>query len=331
MINHIESIIKSVVQLPNPNSKGWHPILCKVCNDKGRKGPRAAFIFSDGGCSYNCFNCGIAASYHPKDVEFSKDMLKIFKAYGIPDVDIQSALYYGKQTNQQLTTKISHIYPTTIPLPMDFYPLVDDPEDDWCQYTIEYLSNRNIDWTTYPFYCVKPTANKKWYGRLIIPTFYEDNLIFYQGRDLTDMHVKKYLNPPVVRDCILYGYHNLLNNISDPIYVLEGWFDAFQINGVAIYGNKMTAQQIQWLNKTNRIKVIIPDRFGDGHILANQAIQLGWSVSTPFVDTDVKDVNEGIVRYGLLYVMRSIVDNISEGTQAQIRINLYCKRENTHG
>lgn len=326
MINHIETIIQNNLSLGRPNSKGWHPILCKVCNDHGKKGPRAAFIFHDGGCSYNCFNCGISASYFPSDQEMSDKMVSIFRAFGIPDIDWQTVIFKNLGVEgQSKHTLPPNIIPTTIQLPECFYRLTDDKNDEWCQYSIEYLTHRQIDWTTYPFFCVKPSKFKNWYGRLIIPITYNDNIIFYQGRDLTDMHVKKYLNPPVARDNILYGYHNIQTKIDEPLFVTEGWFDAHLLNGIAIFGNKMTAQQIQWLNKTDRRKVIIPDRYGDGYLLAKQALQLGWSVSFLDINDQCKDINESCIKNGLLYTLRTIHDNICDGVQAQVLINSYCK------
>ncbi len=322
----METVIQTNLILDKPNSKGWYPILCKVCHDHGKKGKRAAFIFTGGGCSYNCFNCGTAGSYSPSDPEMSDSMIDILRAFGIPDIDWQTIVFNNigtDTTSPQIV--ISNIIPETIKLPDYFYPLTDDKDDDWCQGSIDYLTDRQIDWTSYPFYCVKLSKQLKWFGRLIIPIFYNDNLVFFQGRDLTSLHVKKYINPSVVRDNIIFGYHNILQNTDAPLYIMEGWFDAYQLNGVAIFGNKMTTQQIQWLNKTNRQKVIIPDKYGDGHLLAKQALSLGWSLSLPDIG-NCKDINEAVCTYGLLYTMQTINDNIVEDYIAQIRLNLYCKK-----
>jgi hypothetical protein len=219
--------------------------------------------------------------------------------------------------------------PSIIQLQPFFYPLVDDPEDDWCQYSIEYLTSRGIDWQSYPFYCVKRNNhpdNSRWYGRLIIPIYKDNKLIFYQGRDLTDMHQKKYLSATAARDTIMYGYDKLLLHTSDPLYVVEGFFDAFALNGVAVFGNKLTPQQIYWLNRSTRTKVVIPDRVGDGFLLAEQAIELRWKVSSLDRGDHCKDVNDSIVENGLLYTMKTIVDNTTEGAVATMLTNMYCKR-----
>jgi hypothetical protein len=142
---------------------------------------------------------------------------------------------------------------------------------------------------------------------------------------LTGLHIKKYLNPDVPRDNILSNFDAIFAKTSDPIYIVEGWFDAFHLNGVAVFSNKMSANQVKWLNQSHRPKVVIPDRFGDGYVLADQALALGWSVSTPFMDSDVKDVNEGIMKYGELYTLHAIREHTYSDFEAQVRIGMYCE------
>lgn len=327
----LPEIIRQHIQLPSTtNARGWYPILCNVCNDHGRKGPRAGFKFDGTAVGYNCFNCGHTAVYNPAYTKIpSKEMVEVFNAFGIPETDWKKAGFDAFINNyKQVIKEYSAIEPDEIILPRFFYPLTDDQNDEWCQYSIEYLADRGIDWTTQPFFCVRKDNhpdNQRWYGRLIIPIYKSNKIVFYQGRDIVGAHNKKYLNVNVPRDNILYGYDNLLKHTDDPLYIVEGWFDAQAIEGIAIFGNRMTQQQIQWLNKSYRPKVVIPDRYGKGHLLAEQAISLGWKVGFLDRNDSCKDVNEAIQKYGLLYTMKTIVDNTREGNQAQIFTNAYCK------
>lgn len=327
---NLSDLIRTYVQLGRVNLNGWHSVACRVCNDHTKKGLRAGFKLEGPICGYNCYNCGHSAVYNPaQSKHVSKDMVEVLDAFGVPKSEWQQiyldALLNNYESDQQ---QISILDPIEIPLLPFFYKLTDDINDDWCQESIYYLTNRDIDWKTYPFYCVQKTNhpdNKKWYGRLIIPVYKDGKLIFYQGRDLTDSHQKKYLSATTPRDNVLYGYEHLLVYNTDPLYVVEGWFDAFAIQGVALFGNKLTKQQIMWLNKTNRPKVIIPDRVGDGYLLAEQAIQLGWKISTLDKNDSCKDVNDSIHKHGLLYTMKTIVDNTVEGNSAKIMTNIYCE------
>lgn len=329
----LEAVIRQYVYLPpRPNGRGFYPVLCKVCNDHGKKGKRAGFKFDGTAVGYNCFNCGHTAVFDPTEHKSMPDkMQEVLSAFGIPAVDWQPVLFgslLADGTKPKETQQFVDIEPSAIELPSYFYKLTDDPDDEWAQWAIEYLTqDRLIDWKSYPFYLVKKAktpGNSRWYGRLIIPVYKDDKLIFWQGRDLTDLHQKKYLSPDVARDKVLGGFNYLFDRTDAPLYVTEGWFDSYWLKGVSVFGNKMTPEQIKWLNRSPRKKVIVPDRLGDGHLLAKQALDLGWSVSMPDIG-NAKDVNDAVKAYGELYTLKTIRDNTFEGFAAESRLGVYCK------
>lgn len=306
------------------NHKGWCNVVCRICNDHGNKGARAAFRWEDDAVGYNCFNCNHATKFDPAtDDHMPPKMIELFQAYGIADVDWLPFVRFDREKAQRQSQQYTSIVPTTIPIPNFFIPLQND-DSDWSNYAIQYLKDRNVNWQDQPFYlCDK--SNKEWYGRIVVPVYHNNNLIYYFGRDLTDKHKLKYKNAHTTDPGILFGYHNINNQTKDPIYICEGWFDAYPIKGVAVFKNKLSESQIKWLNRSNRQKVVIPDQYGNGSQLAQQAISLGWDVSFPFIDSDVSDVSSGISKYGLLWVLKSIRDNTKTGFDAQLNIQVYCK------
>lgn len=330
----LEQIIRNHVALPHKtNSRGWYQVLCKVCNDHGRKGKRAAFHFENGTVGYNCFNCGHTAMFDPSTHKsIPRDMVTVLEAFGVNKDEWQPLVFELMSADKALTIKTKkreNYEPTSIDLPPYFTP-IDENGDEFDRYAIEYLKEeRLIDWKSYPFYVGRKTSNpgsKKWYGRLIIP-FYKDNrLIFYQGRDLTGIRQKKYLSPDVSRENVLFGYENILKDTDEPLYIVEGWFDAWHLDGVAVLGNRMTQHQIYWINQSRRPKVVIPDRFGKGYLLAEQALELGWAISTPDVG-DCKDPNEAIVKYGKVYTLMSIRNHTYDGFEASVRLKFFCERK----
>lgn len=331
----LPSIIRRHVILPAaPNRKGWYMVLCKVCNDHGRKGKRGGFIFSGDSVGYNCFNCGSNCSYNPDaDETISNEMVKVLNAYNIPEQEWQ-VVFLDKMIRgtQKREKALRNIMPTAIELPPYFYPLTDDKSDKWAQYAIEYLrEDRCIDYRAYPFYLsrIDPSIpeSKKWFGRLIIPNFKDDRVVFWQGRDLGGTRIAKYLSAEAVTDNIISDYKIVTTHGDTPIYVTEGWFDAFLIGGVCVFSANLSEGQIAWLNQTPRPKIVIPDRFGDGWRLAEQAISLGWGVSTPDIGSKCKDVSDAVKRFGLIYTLKTIAENVSYGAFAKTRVNLYCERD----
>ena len=332
----LEDVIRNYVPLPpHPNGRGFYPVVCKVCADHGRKGPRAGFKFDDDSVGYNCFNCGHKAIYNPDtSTNMSDDMIKVLDAFNVPDDEWKQVLLTSMARKNQGNTNLSekqvntNIEPSEIELPDHFYPLgpKDDP-DKWTIIARDYLEfERGVDPDSHPFYLSTGQGDKqamKWKGRLIIPIYKNEKLIYYQGRALVKMQ-NKYLSPSSSKDKVLCGFDKLFEDTEMPLYVVEGWFDAYAIDGVAVFGNQLSDEQVKWLNRSRRPKVVIPDIFGDGHLLANQAIDLGWSVAFP--DTgDCKDMSAAVKRFGKLYVMKSIVDNTMSGLMAQTAIGVHCK------
>lgn len=329
----LEDVIRQNVYFPsNPNPKGWYPCVHPVC-DHGRKGPRAAFKFSDDTVAFHCFNCSTTIVYDPSSGgSIPKKMKQILADFNIPEEEWQQ-VELNNLGNKKSTTRHSdfvNINPKILEKPKEFYYLADADEDDkWAQVAKLYLEHeRGIDPDSYPFMLSIKSKNiryKKWHKRLIIPIYKDNNLIYWQGRALSSQ-TKKYESPPYPKDCVLFGFDQLFENPEKPLYVVEGWFDAFPINGVALLGNELSEAQIKWLNKSRRQKVYIPDRFGDGIKNAHRALKQGWSISAPMDLRQCKDVNEAVVRYGKQFVLAAIKEYTSTSTMdGKIKLSQYCK------
>jgi len=327
----LEDIVRSHVYLQTKTSQGWYQVACKVCNDHTRKGLRAGFKFEHNTVAYHCFNCGISAFYSLGEPIGSEKTVEVFNAFGIPE----QALRQGSL--EQLTIvspKQGHppkqidIEPKEVELPKTFYYLKDaDVNDKWRVIAEDYLEHkRGIDPASYNFMLSQRTNNpllKRWYGRLIIPIYKDGKLVFYFGRALTRTH-RRYINVIGPKNTILYGFDKLFENNHVPLYVVEGWFDGFVIGGVAIMGNSISTQQIEWLNKSQRKKVYIPDRAASGLKPARQSLNIGWAIATPDIG-QCKDINEAVVKYGRLYVIEQITKTTTQGPIGHIPLNLYCK------
>ncbi len=333
----LEQVIKQHINLPSHQTgTGWYSILCKICNDSGRKGPRAGFKFDDNKVAYHCFNCGHATVYDPTTHKgMPGKMIQVLNSFDVPEEQWRQVLLAGltEQANKPVSAKTGEnacsIEPTVVPLPQHFYPLAQaSPNDTWAQIAIDYLEHdRGIDPKSYPFMLAHKTGDIKldrWFQRVIIPIYKDNQLIFYVGRDLTGKKQKKYLSPSFSKEKVIHGFSELFKETDQPLYIVEGWFDAYVINGVALLGNEISSAQATWLNKSYRKKVYIPDRLGDGWVAAEDALNKGWSVSTPSIG-QCKDINEAVIKYGKIYVMKSIADNIADGFAARAKLGVYCK------
>lgn len=334
-----EQVFRQYVPLPaRPSSKGWLGVNCKVCNDHGKKGTRGGFHFRDG-IGYNCFNCNHAASFtNGQFFSPSDELHTVFTSFGIPE-DIWNSLVMETLQNRnsgqldfhKKLVKQNTFEPKTIEMPDFFVPLLDLDGDSPIRQLAEQhlIEERNIQPDAYPFLIgVKDPNNPysfPWHRRLIIPVFNRNNqMIFYQGRDLMGTSLSKYKSCSSERDNVLYGMDQIYTHANTPLFVVEGFFDAFHLSGVAVLGRQLTDGMIHHLNKSIRDKIIIPDRTGDGEQLALAGLKQGWKVSTPDFG-GCKDVTDAVVRFGKLYVMKTILDNIHSGFGAEVHIRMYCK------
>lgn len=336
----LADVIRQYVPLPPvPSGKGWYPVLHKC--DHGKKGPRAGFKFDGDTVAFHCFNCFLKAVYDPNDMGregqslLSRNMRQVLADFDVPEEEWQAVLlskmgarWDGKTTpNDEMVVRTS-IEPSEIPLPGTFYPLMEaDSSDKWATIARYYLEDRLIDPNSYPFMLAKNTDIphlKKWFKRIIIPIYKDQKLIFYTGRDLTEKAIKKYESPSVSRDRVIYGFDKLFTSTDQPLYVTEGWFDAFNIGGVALFGNEISDTKIKILNRSPRLKVYIPDQFGNGFQAAKQALDAGWSVSTPDIG-HCKDISSAIQKYGVLYVLNTLAQHTASGFSGETNARVYCK------
>jgi len=328
----LKDVIEQRVRLSRrPNASGWQSCVHATC-DHGRKGSRAAFRFEDASVWFHCFNCGKKAAFIPSTYQtMSKEMIEVLNDFGIAEVDwkpvVLSALVNHREGGTYVRIE-KPIEPDVVPLPSFFYKLTDDKDDDWAQEAIQYLKDRHIEWQRHQYFLARADETdsyaKKWIGRIIVPIYKDNKLIYYFGRDMSGTRQKKYLSVAQPRDKVLYGYDQLDINDDIPLFICEGFFDAHLLNGVAVFGDEILTPQIQWLNRCRRQKIIVPDRNKNGFRLAKQGVSLDWLVSTPDFSRDCTDVSDAVERYGILYTMKSIRDNTSSGAEALAKVKIYC-------
>jgi hypothetical protein len=334
---NFEELIRDYVVFTGPPTGGWHPCYCEHCGDgKRTKGPRGGWLFTEDATFYNCFNQGCEGSYAiDRQYPLSKDMADILDSFGVPMKEYKMMqLMSGKSKPTASGTPTIRRTPiTALKVPPHFYLLSEATDDNMVATKAkDFLASRKIDWRKHPYYLSTGIAGKdegprdaaiakSLAGRLIIPAFRGEDMIYYQARALDDGAKTKYLSPDAPRSNIIFGMDLLYENPKAPLFVTEGFFDAHLLCGVAVLENKLYSQQIEILNRSPRKKVIVPDRKGDSKKLAEAAVSVGYGISAPNWG-DAKDVNEAVCRYGRLYVAKSVMDNIKFGMAAKIVVGM---------
>jgi hypothetical protein len=108
----------------------------------------------------------------------------------------------------------------------------------------------------------KGTGNNRYYGRIFIPTYEGNRLVYFQARDFLDREkAPRYLNPKVPRTQVVYFLDRII--AGQRVYIFEGPIDAMYFGGasVAVMGNRISTPQIKKILSKNPSEIVfVPDK-----------------------------------------------------------------------
>ena len=302
-------------------SSGWtsfNAICCTHFGHKADRRSRGGVRFDGPNWAYHCFNCGFKCNFVlGRNISFKTRQLLTW--CGIDDIEIQRWSLESLQhkdlldfTKPKQKVKIKfkdHQLPSGEIL---------DKNNTKHKVFIDYVQNRGISIDEYPF-LITPDEPGRMANRVIIPYTYKNKIVGHTSRFLDD-RIPKYLNEQQP------GYvFNI--DIQKPEWtvciVTEGIFDALAIDGVAVMHDDISNEQAQLLSTLNKSIIVVPDQDKTGLKMCDRALELGYQVSLPDWDKEVKDVNDAVVKYGKLPTLLSILQS---ATNSKIKIELQRKK-----
>ena len=319
-----ETVLTYLPSKRKTTPSGWLSFNAPCCHHNGHaadnRGRGGLIDNADGGISYHCFNCGFKASWQPGR-NFSHKLRRLLQWMGAPDDIINKVALEVMRENEgvQAKERIAELPSfNTVPLPDDAIKVADIT--DFNKYSLailEYMAQRrlNLDDTDYYW---SPSLGYR--DRLIIPFYYEGNIVGWTGRSILEDKKPKYLTE--VQPGFVYGLDDQTYNKVFAI-VCEGQIDAIHIEGCALGGSEISDQQSMLLNRLQKDIIVVPDRDKAGSKLVERAIELGWHVSLPTWPDDINDIGDAVDKYGRLYTLHSIA---SEATDSALKIRLKAKK-----
>ena len=275
---------------------------------------RAGIKLTGESVGYNCFNCGFKTRWEP-GMTISKNMKNLMGWMGIDNADIKrlSIVILQHKTPSIKTFKKQNIKFENIELPKGSRHIKESDTE-----MIEYINDRGLELNSYPFYMSDDISMRR---RIITPFYWEHNIVGFSARLITNMNNKKI---PKYISKNSHGYvFNMHNQYNKKIVlVTEGTFDAISIGGISTLGNTVNNIQASIINGLNRKVVIVPDADSSGKLLIEAALERGWSVSFPQWLETCKDSNESVKKYGRIFTIQNILDNIIENP---IKIKILAK------
>ena len=306
-----------------PNKKkltqsGWYSFNAICCQYRGHKADRRSRggIRLDGeNWSYHCFNCGFKCGF-----TLGKSITRNTKSFltwcGVDEQQIQrwsleSLQHKDLLSYVQVKKKKKKIKFKEHKLPDGI--LIDRNNLEHKVYA-DYLKSRHINVNDYPF-LITPDEVGRMANRIVIPYTYQNKIVGHTSRFL-DNKIPKYINEQ--QQGYVFGV-----DFQKPEYevciLVEGIFDALSLNACALTHNTINEDQVELLSQLNRKIIFVPDRDKTGLETCNRALELGYSVSIPNWDSNIKDVNDAVVKYGKLPTLLSILQS---ATTSKVKVEI---------
>lgn len=316
------------------SSKGWTSFNAPCCTHNGestdKRGRGGIICNADGGISYHCFNCQYKTGWQPgRPVSYK--FRKLLSWLGASENDIRQLVIEAIRvkefialTNPEQAKDTEPVSYKVRPLPAQaqtlnawakFYSESDNCPNELLE-AINYVHQRAIDLDRYEFYWT-PEVEHKLSHRVIIPLTWQNECIGYSARALVNGIKPKYHSqhePDFVFNTDQQRAENKF------VIVAEGQFDAMSVDGVAVMSSECSERQADIIDSLAKEVVVVPDfdikinpntgkKVWAGSKLIEQAIEFGWSVSFPVWREDCKDINEAVIKYGKLFVLKTILDS----------------------
>lgn len=288
---------------------GWVSFNAICCHHNGEKADtrqRGGIMITEG-VSYHCFNCGFKASWQPGR-KISNKFRKLLGWLNVSDELITKCAIEAMRIEEiegYQTERLEKISFIDKALPLGSKPIADYIEQPLEELVpvLEYLHSRNLYLEDYNFYW---TPEEGFNNRLIIPFYYQGQIVGYTARKITEGK-PKYISEQQP------GYvFNLDAQIVDRkyVFVVEGPIDAICIQGVALTSAEINQTQRKLIENLGKQIVVVPDRDQAGYRLVEQALEFNWAVSFPEWPKGIKDVNEAQLSLGRLATLYLITQGI---------------------
>ena len=325
MLNIISDFIKSILPAKRKQTPtGWTSFNAPCCVHNGEsadtRGRGGLTANADGSVSYHCFNCNFKASFQPgRHLTFK--FRKLLRWLGADENDIKRLvieairireLVNPEEVKLEQEEKIEFKVRTLPEGAVSFqqmmtFHVLDDFQNvpPLLNSAVDYTNSRKMNYDRYDFYWTDSTEHSL-HQRVIIPMIWEGNIIGYTSRAFVDGVKPKYYSN--YEPNFVFNINNQLRD-SKFVIVCEGPFDAMSVDGVAIMSNECSETQADIIESLGKEVIVVADRDRAGARLLQNAMDYGWSASFPVWQETCKDINEAVVKYGKLFVLKAIIDS----------------------
>ena len=274
-------------------ASGWFSIMCPVCGGGKDKRVTGGFLCTDEAIVYTCFRgkCDAATGF-----ELGQYIPNKFKALmermGVPiGMKLRTAKRLVKEREEDLDETLykKHSYPS-IEVPEFWIPIHEvDATHITNRFEDRCCNMEDLHYIDSGKYQGLAGIVHKWWNRPIGLTVFGDYPFQIDGADN-----------------MLYTVGGKFGEDGDTILLVEGEIDAMSMpNAVSVGGYKVSPQQAYMLR--GKSIICIPEK---SNKFIEQFESYGWKMCIP--QWDAGDLNEAVVRYGVLNTAQMIKDGTPE-------------------
>jgi hypothetical protein len=322
MLDSIQQAVNQLLPVRRKTGQnGWTSFNAVCCSHNGETADtrgRGGIKTNNGQISYHCFNCGYKASFIPGR-HLSFKFRKLLSWLGADDLTVRRLVIeavrlreiidpeeLAKEPDEEIKYDAPSLpdHAKNIVELANFYNIGDyNNVPAELLAAIEYVHRRSIDLDKYKFYWT-PEEAYNLHRRIVIPYYYKNEIVGYTSRSIVNGIKPKYWSSHPAD--FVFNLDQQQSNWKFVI-VCEGPFDAMSVDGVALSGSEVSDIQVDQIDRLQREVIVVPDRDRAGRKLIDRAIEAGWTVSFPVWQENCKDINEAVVNYGKLFVIKSIL------------------------
>ena len=229
MINQFLLVeLENLLGKATKTSKDNYSFRCPFCNHSKKKLEIDLAMDASEGNKFACWVCNTRG----------KSLKSLLFQMKVPKEQRYAILKYVKHT----TSNHTEYTPVTLELPKEFKPLTSASSTNYiAKKARNYLYNRGLTDLDILRYNIGYCSEGEYRGKVIIPSYDEDNnLTFFIGRTFENDFFK-YKNPSMVKEGIVF-FENMIN-WDLPVTLVEGLFDAMAVkrNAIPILGKSLPA------------------------------------------------------------------------------------------
>lgn len=228
--NILLGFIENVLGKSHKRARENYAFNCPKCNHHKPKLEVNLHTDENGQNPFECWVCGFKG----------RTIKSLLKQLQVPAEQAYEILKYVRKGDE-----VGYAPTSVVELPKEFQSLYEATTTSIIANKVRrYLYKRGFTDRDFLKYNIGYCTSGEYTGRVIVPSYNENNqLNFFVGRTFEDAY-HKYRNPECSKDII--GFENLIN-WSQPIILVEGVFDAIAVkrNAVPILGKSLSKALIK--------------------------------------------------------------------------------------